>query len=587
MSDFLLEALCAKYVLDKTSTIGHFHEYCPGYESLLLNRRHKIRKILEIGIGCVERGQMGGVVPLGYRTGNSLRMWKEYLPNAKVYGMDIFPEAMFVEDRIKTYVADASNGDELDKCITDMINSDSSNSGLDIIIDDASHDPEHQKFTFMHLEKYLSSEGIYFIEDIAPPRNTEFINLSVFPQSFQDYLRANYNIYIFDTRHVRGRDDDVLMAFKKKPREHPVISIRENSTPFNDVPSDTLVNTSLEALVSTSEASDASDASDVYVNKEVRSQIAYTTLTGMLSEYYLYCVKLFDKVLRKNNIRKNFLFDIGVNTNHNYHFTNNRFERIVLQYEHTLVKVGGRSAENAVRGNVYDGSDFYLVRIDQPSEESLKKADIILEYSFLNMVNMVLSGFCREYLSKTIHIAPIVYTDHNELNIETTRRSLDVLTTFLNPYEPRRNTLINAFQQNQIMHQNRNDCFEIAYEINSWDDNCLNRKTVQLYQSAKILVNIHQTDHHHTLEEFRVLPALATGIIVISEPVPIKEVVPYHEFIVWSPIDEIVNKVKEILGNYNEFKKGYTIQNEKLQKILKHIHNSNEKNVENYLGVSH
>jgi hypothetical protein len=73
----------------------------------------------------------------------------------------------------------------------------------------------------------------------------------------------------------------------------------------------------------------------------------------------------------------------------------------------------------------------------------------------------------------------------------------------------------------------------------------------------KILVNIHQTDMYSTLEELRVLPALMTGILVISEDSPYKEHIPFSKHIIWSSYDDIVDTVNNVLENYDFFREKY------------------------------
>jgi hypothetical protein len=51
----------------------------------------------------------------------------------------------------------------------------------------------------------------------------------------------------------------------------------------------------------------------------------------------------------------------------------------------------------------------------------------------------------------------------------------------------------------------------------------------------------------------RVLPALCQGTIIISENVPLKEKIPYSEYIIWCDFDEIPNKILEIQNNYDFF----------------------------------
>jgi hypothetical protein len=57
MSD--LNNLSAKYSLDKNICTG-CHNYIPGYTSLVDSIRYNIKTVLEIGIGSIENGQMGG-----------------------------------------------------------------------------------------------------------------------------------------------------------------------------------------------------------------------------------------------------------------------------------------------------------------------------------------------------------------------------------------------------------------------------------------------------------------------------------------------------------------------------------------------
>ena len=75
-----------------------------------------------------------------------------------------------------------------------------------------------------------------------------------------------------------------------------------------------------------------------------------------------------------------------------------------------------------------------------------------------------------------------------------------------------------------------------------------------LLDATKILVNVHQTDHHHTLEELRVLPALLRGVIVVSETVPLRECLPYERFVVWSSYENLAATVADVHRNYDEYR---------------------------------
>jgi len=204
-----LNELSIKYKLDKNIASG-CHNYIPGYEEVFDNIRYNVKNLLEIGIGSIENGQMGGVIPYGYKTGNSLKCWSEYFPNANIIGIDIYEHKELNTDKIYTFVADQSNVADLQKVI------DSVNSLFDVIIDDGSHNGEHQVFSFMFLNKFLNKNGIYIIEDIQPNNITKFIDLTIFPQDYIFYIKENFDIKYFDTRKTINRADDFMMVFTKK-----------------------------------------------------------------------------------------------------------------------------------------------------------------------------------------------------------------------------------------------------------------------------------------------------------------------------------------------------------------------------------
>jgi len=203
-----LNNLANKYRLDKVLT----HNYIPGYEKMFKYIRYKIKNLLEIGIGSVENNQMCHVSSIGYKTGNSLKCWEEYFPNAHIYGIDIYAHSELNKDRIMTFVANQNNDQNL-KSVIDKINS-----PLDIIIDDGSHRGQHQVFSFMYLNKYLAPNGIYVIEDVQPSNIEGFKNLSIFPEHFKEYINQNFVVECFDTRNScnRYRADDFMISFIKK-----------------------------------------------------------------------------------------------------------------------------------------------------------------------------------------------------------------------------------------------------------------------------------------------------------------------------------------------------------------------------------
>ena len=136
--------LAQKYGTDK------YPWYTPFYDVLLRDRRQGIRRVLEIGIGTPEA--MAHVPD--YRPGASLRMWRDYFPEAQIRGLDKNPDVAFSECRIVALCFDQHNVAALDV------------HGSDLIIDDGSHLPEHQIQSAKHLVPQLAPGGLYIIEDV-------------------------------------------------------------------------------------------------------------------------------------------------------------------------------------------------------------------------------------------------------------------------------------------------------------------------------------------------------------------------------------------------------------------------------------
>jgi glycosyltransferase involved in cell wall biosynthesis/SAM-dependent methyltransferase len=149
--------LAEKYKSDKVASI--FHAYTTRYHELLADRKDSIKRILEVGIGSPDTMAHVGE----YVTGASLFMWRDFLPNAQVFGIDISPSTMVSGDRIVTAICDQSKASDLEKFATDA------GGDFDFIVDDGSHVPEHQAITVKALMPFLSDDGIYVIEDIHDP----------------------------------------------------------------------------------------------------------------------------------------------------------------------------------------------------------------------------------------------------------------------------------------------------------------------------------------------------------------------------------------------------------------------------------
>jgi hypothetical protein len=287
---------------------------------------------------------------------------------------------------------------------------------------------------------------------------------------------------------------------------------------------------------------------------------SYIVYKSVNDPYYNYCISLIKEKLNKcDDIINVVLYYLDFNS---YVFNNgNKTIELGIQYEHTLVKNGGRGLNNnTVISDIKtsDGSP-YLIRIDK--YDNLKKLNYVIEYSLPNIFNVSRSTNFDDYLKKNLYISPLI-----ELNLNKSDLKKDTITLFSNNYSERRSGFYNSIIEKKVKCENK---------IGYYSENEL----IELYKTTKILVNIHQTEHHHTFEELRVLPALCRGVIIISEDVPLKNKIPYGEHIIWCNYDEIVDKIIETQNNYDLiFDKVF---NNKLIKILNDMGLNNKITINN------
>ncbi len=99
----------------------------------------------------------------GYKAGASLYVWRDYFPEAEIYGMDVRPEAQVKgEPRITTFLGNSALPEDVTKITKDI-------APFDIIIDDGSHQSAVQIATAKLFLPLVKPGGMYFIEDVAKP----------------------------------------------------------------------------------------------------------------------------------------------------------------------------------------------------------------------------------------------------------------------------------------------------------------------------------------------------------------------------------------------------------------------------------
>ncbi len=159
--------LCDVHGSDKGSRLvsGHVypwpaHRYCEFYSRLFDHCRLSVVKVFECGLGTGDRDFAANMGPMA-RPGASLRVWRDYFPNARIFGADIDRQALFQEDRIATYFVDQTCA----TLVNDMWRQ-IGESGFDLIVDDGLHTADAAESLFSGSFVHLRLGGIYVVEDM-------------------------------------------------------------------------------------------------------------------------------------------------------------------------------------------------------------------------------------------------------------------------------------------------------------------------------------------------------------------------------------------------------------------------------------
>jgi len=134
------------------------HRYAQHYAFHFHALRLRPLVLLEIGVGGHLNPASGGA---------SLRMWKHYFSNGKIYGIDLHDKSQHNEHRIRIFQGDQSDP----QFLADVIRQ---TGPPDIIIDDGSHRVDHVRISFDTLFPLLASDGVYVIEDLQTSYWPEF-----------------------------------------------------------------------------------------------------------------------------------------------------------------------------------------------------------------------------------------------------------------------------------------------------------------------------------------------------------------------------------------------------------------------------
>ena len=175
------------------------HSYIDTYEALFSAKKLLKNNVLEIGIGEPKQNK---------ENGGSIKLWCDYFPLSKIYGLDIhhisnINDCIKNNDRITLITSvDAYNETFIESTFV------KNNIKFDILIDDGPHTLDSMIFFVKHYLKLLTDGGILVIEDIPDINWTRILRDNT-PEEFKKFIQ------IADLRHVKNRWDDIMFIIKK------------------------------------------------------------------------------------------------------------------------------------------------------------------------------------------------------------------------------------------------------------------------------------------------------------------------------------------------------------------------------------
>ena len=176
------------------------HTYANFYFNLFNHCKDEIKLVFECGIGSNNVSIPANMGPKG-RPGASLRVWRDFFKNSKVFGADIDKKTLFEEKNIKTYYVDQLDPNSI-KNMWSKVNL----NNFDLIIDDGLHTFDANIIFFLNSFEKLKKNGIYIIEDIF---------LSEIPKYSKELSKYNFEIIsLNDDKNKKITNNNLILIRK-------------------------------------------------------------------------------------------------------------------------------------------------------------------------------------------------------------------------------------------------------------------------------------------------------------------------------------------------------------------------------------
>ncbi|SFH09632.1 class I SAM-dependent methyltransferase [Methylobacterium gossipiicola] len=195
----LNEILC-RHGSDK----GTWHSYPLLYELLFESLPATPRSIFEIGIGTNNIQVVGNMGATGI-PGASHRAWREYFPDAIIYGADHDIGCLFEEKNIHTFFIDQNDLTTIHRAW-----SVAPHLFFDLIVDDGAHNFEANTLMLDATYERVNPGGLYIIEDIV----LSLSNLARFDAYFSN---RGWDAFILRLPHADNFQDNAVAVVRPKP----------------------------------------------------------------------------------------------------------------------------------------------------------------------------------------------------------------------------------------------------------------------------------------------------------------------------------------------------------------------------------
>jgi hypothetical protein len=187
-------------------TMG-YHNYTTVYSALFAPLIERPLRVFELGLGS-NNPNMPANMSIEGRPGASLRGWRDFLPQARVYGADLDRDVLFTEERIKTYYCDQCDA----QAIANLWAEPELREGMDILIEDGMHSFEANISFLNGSLEHVRCGGFYVVEDIQRKTHGQWLEVLE-----KDYSKRypNYEFALVDVPNLHNPNSNTLLIAQR------------------------------------------------------------------------------------------------------------------------------------------------------------------------------------------------------------------------------------------------------------------------------------------------------------------------------------------------------------------------------------